>query len=272
MDGIISQAPEGHDAAMIAKSDANDAAMAALAAGNPAPTDLPAAPQRPDDVPEKFWDAKTGTVNTAALLKSYSELEKSRSSAPAKPAAADTQQATQTAAADAAVKDAVGPAKFQAFSDEFAENGELSAESYAALEEQGIPKHMVDAYIAGQTALSQATVSEGYALVGGQSQYSQMTDWAAKNMTQAEINAFDSAVIEGNPAVMKQAILGLKSRFEAAYGSSETGMVNGAQPASDSRGYASTAEMTADMNDPRYARDPAFRRQVELRLEATTAF
>lgn len=32
--------------------------------------------ERPDDVPEKFWDAETGSVRTEALLKSYGELEK----------------------------------------------------------------------------------------------------------------------------------------------------------------------------------------------------
>ena len=33
-------------------------------------------PERPADVPEKFWDAATGAVRTEALLKSYAELER----------------------------------------------------------------------------------------------------------------------------------------------------------------------------------------------------
>lgn len=40
-------------------------------AGSPAP-----AATRPDDVPEKFWDATAGAVRVDAVLKSYSELEK----------------------------------------------------------------------------------------------------------------------------------------------------------------------------------------------------
>lgn len=36
----------------------------------------PAAPQRPDDIPEKFWDAATGAVRVDALLRSYAELER----------------------------------------------------------------------------------------------------------------------------------------------------------------------------------------------------
>lgn len=38
-------------------------------------TSLPVdAPQRPDGIPEQFWDTKTGTVRTEALAKSYSSL------------------------------------------------------------------------------------------------------------------------------------------------------------------------------------------------------
>lgn len=33
-------------------------------------------PRRPDDVPEKFWDAAAGTVRTDTLLRSYLELER----------------------------------------------------------------------------------------------------------------------------------------------------------------------------------------------------
>lgn len=36
----------------------------------------PAAPSRPEGVPEKFWDAESGTLRAEALLKSYCELER----------------------------------------------------------------------------------------------------------------------------------------------------------------------------------------------------
>lgn len=36
----------------------------------------PVTGQRPDDVPEKFWDAEQGQLRTDALLKSYVELER----------------------------------------------------------------------------------------------------------------------------------------------------------------------------------------------------
>jgi hypothetical protein len=52
----------------------------------PAATDAAAA-SRPADVPEKFWDAATGTLRTDALLKSYGELERRLSQKMAPPPA-----------------------------------------------------------------------------------------------------------------------------------------------------------------------------------------
>lgn len=45
---------------------------------------------RPHDVPEKFWDAETGTVRIEALLKSYRELERRLSQRDRKPGAEAT--------------------------------------------------------------------------------------------------------------------------------------------------------------------------------------
>lgn len=42
----------------------------------PSADPIPLAPARPADVPEKFWDAKAGSLRTDALLKSYLELER----------------------------------------------------------------------------------------------------------------------------------------------------------------------------------------------------
>ncbi|MFT8246360.1 capsid assembly protein [Roseomonas sp. BN140053] len=56
-----------------------DAAQDGVAAG--------AAPSRPEEVPEKFWNAETGTLRVEALLKSYRELERKLSQRVAPPGA-----------------------------------------------------------------------------------------------------------------------------------------------------------------------------------------
>ncbi|MBV1797233.1 capsid assembly protein [Siccirubricoccus sp. G192] len=49
------------------------------------PADAPKPGARPADVPEKFWDAETGTLRAEALLKSYRELERRLSQRAAPP-------------------------------------------------------------------------------------------------------------------------------------------------------------------------------------------
>jgi len=50
---------------------------------------------RPADIPEKFWDAETGTLRVDALLKSYRELERRLSQRAAPPAADATPEDLQ---------------------------------------------------------------------------------------------------------------------------------------------------------------------------------
>jgi hypothetical protein len=39
-------------------------------------------PQRPEHIPEKFWDAEKGEVRVEEMAKSYAELERTRSTPP----------------------------------------------------------------------------------------------------------------------------------------------------------------------------------------------
>lgn len=62
--------PEGGEAAADAATAAPDAAAAAGSA--------PAKPERPDYVPEKFWDGDAGAARLEDFGKSYAELERER--------------------------------------------------------------------------------------------------------------------------------------------------------------------------------------------------
>lgn len=248
-----------HDAAMAAKFDAaNPAAVA------------PEAPVRPEHVPEKFWNAETGVVDTAAWAQSYKELEQKQS----QPKTPEQQQAApegKTPEEQAAAALESKGLKMDTFSQEFAQNGALSAESFAALEAAGIPKPMVDAYIAGQQALAAQVQAQGFEVAGGKDQFEQMVKWAATGLTPGEIAAYDAAVTGGSVDQMKLAVAGLRARYEAANGR-EPGLLGGKPGSGNAPGYASRAEMTTDMKDPRYGKDPAFRAKVEAKLAATTAF
>ena len=153
---------------------------------------------------------------------------------------------------------------FDEFSNEFAEKGELSEESFKKLEEAGIPKSFVDAYIEGQKALANQLRNDVFTSVGGEKQYQTMLEWAKTAYTPAEVEAFNKATLGSREEVML-AVSSLKSRFEAAYGRPPS-LMGGAQQGGGAQGFSSTAEMTAAMRDPRYRSDPAYRAQVAAKL------
>jgi hypothetical protein len=259
-----------HDQAMIAKVDAASAAADQQAGVKPpAPAAEAAKPQRPADVPEKFWDAEKGVVNTEALLKSYTELEKGKTPPanqdPAKPAEGDKKPPEGEPAK-------VNPQEAQAAAaQEFAEKGQLSEETYKSLESAGFSKDVVDSYIAGQVALAAQRDAQGFELAGGQEQYTAMAQWAAANMSADELKAFNDSVT-GTPAQMKQAILGLKAQYEGAAGK-DPKLVQGAGGNGGTNGaFGSRAEVTAAMRDARYKTDPAYRAEVERRIGLMDTF
>lgn len=241
-----------HDAAMVAKADAaGAAAVAAAAPAAPAPT----AAQRPDYIPEKFWDAAKGVVKAEEMAKSYAELEKKQS---------QPQPITDPKAVESTI--AAKGLNIDEFAQEFAKSGKLSDESYKKLDGAGVPKATVDAYIAGQQAIAEKMANEAYAVVGGKDQYAAMIKWAGASMTQDEIAAFDKAVTSGDSNAMRLAIEGLKARYVAANGS-DPKLVNGTGDGSQTGDvFRSWNEVTVAMQDTRYGRDPAYTQDLMNKL------
>lgn len=248
--------------------------------GNVSGPDAPAVSDRPENVPEKFWNAETKSVNTEALLSSYAELERRQSQAPKAAAPAAEVPAAETPAAAAPpegteappngqeqeARDAAAAAgvDYDALNTKFHANGSLEDADYETLEKAGIPRALVDSYIAGQEALAERARAELLAPVGGDEGYTKMVEWAQANLPAAEIAAYDAIVDGDNPAATKLAIEGLHAKYKAS-STSEPKLVTGT-PTPSLDAYASLEEMKADMRDPRYKKDPAYRARVEAKL------
>lgn len=155
---------------------------------------------------------------------------------------------------------------FNAFAQEFYEQGGLSEAAYNALEQNGIPRAIVDQYIEGQTAIIQDMQQQAYSVVGGEREYQQMINWAANNLSQGEIDAFNANLNTHDMDQASFAIQGLAARYRSEMGQMPR-MVYGQTNSQSAGSYASIAEMTRDMADPRYANDPAFRQMVAGRLK-----
>lgn len=157
------------------------------------------------------------------------------------------------------------PIDYKALGQEFAEKGALSPETYTALEGQGIPKAMVDTYLAGVKA-AQAQIFE---LAGGKEAYQEMLTWGSETFNEAERTAFDQAITEGTPEHRAAAVQLLKSRYIQArgpLGGVRPNTASGADSPMGLRPFRSYHELVAAQNDPRYGKDPAYEKELLARL------
>ena len=210
--------------------------------------------ERPEWLPEKFKTPED-------LAKSYSELEK-KLSQPSEDEPQQEAEATETEQSPAP--------QFDKYAEEFANNGELSADSFSELEKMGYPKEMVDTYIQGLQATQSADANTVMELAGGQEGYKDLTDWARENMAENELNVYNQ-MVESNTDNAKVAVEWLMSRREAA-GDIEPNLLSGKSGSPQRDEFRSTAEVVSAMKDPRYHEDPAFRRDVEEKLARSSVF
>ena len=221
---------------------------------------------KPEGLPEKF-------NSVDELVKSYSELEKKlgEQSQPTEKSVdpvskAETKQEQPKSDLDIATKavDSAG-LNMETLSEEFAKDGKLADGSYQSLEKAGIPKEYVDRFIAGQQAIADQQSATVKNLVGGTEAYDSMSDWAGQNLTETEKQAYNTAVNSKDLEAVKLAVVGLKARYAQSTGS-EPQLVEGKASPSGEQGFASWAQVTQAMSDPRYAKDPAYQAEVKNKL------
>lgn len=233
--------------------------------------ETPEAPkaERPEWLPEKFKSVED-------LAKAYGELEK-KISQPKTPEAKKEGESDELAepVKEGEEKEAEkapesSKVDLTPFHNEWAEKGELTPESFDKLEKMGFPKELVQQYITGFQATQQQEAQSIYKETGGEESYKAMTQWAAQNMSQDEINAYDAIVTGGDINAARIAAKGLYAQYVAANG--QPPKLIGGQPKGTSgvQAFRSTAEVVKAMSDPRYANDPAFRKDVERRLEMSS--
>ncbi len=137
------------------------------------------------------------------LLKAYQELEKKQSQAPTTPTIPEE---TKTPETPTETPTGLTDESFTEYVNEFNKDGSISDKSYADLAKQGLPKAVVDNYIAGQVAVTQAAVSSAQEVVGGEEAYNDLIGWAVENLSDAQKADFNTKVTSGNPETARDAI------------------------------------------------------------------
>ena len=163
-------------------------------------------------------------------------------------------------------------------SDELYNNdGTLSSETIEKFSSLS-SKELVQAYIEMQADLpqyaaentaeiNQQAVNEVQNIVGGEQAYNNMVQWAASNLDQKSIQAFDEICNTGSVEAVKIAVSGLKAQYENATGY-EGQMYTGKAPKNEAANvFRSQAELVQAMSDKRYDNDPAYRQDVIAKLD-----
>lgn len=217
-------------------------------------------PERPEWLDEKFESPEE-------MAKAYKELQKKMSEPkPAKKATAKKDAEPDVNPAEV-MSEAIDSA-----TNEFSENGELSDKTFEALEQAGLPRHFVEAYINGQQAMSVQQASAIQESIGGEGNYSAMSEWATENLTDSELDAFNSIVEGSSVDAAKVAVKGLYSQFLAAGGKGPSLVQGSTAGEAGVKPFGSAAQLTEAMRDKRYETDPAYREQIEKRLAVSTIF
>ena len=246
---------------------------------DPTPADAPEFTEDEQDsikVAEKLGEQESELLagkyeNAEQLEEAYLELQKKLGSNDDDEAEDTTLDEDEVEYDDNVV---AGIETIQEASDEYyANEGQLSAETMEKFGEMS-SKDLVEAYMAIQENsdpeasypdISDSDLNTVYNSVGGEDQYNALTSWAADNMNDSALDAFNSIINQGNPTAIQIAVAGLKAEYDNAEGY-EGRMLQG-KAASSSDTFRSQAEVVEAMSDPRYDRDPAYRQDLYDKLE-----
>ena len=113
--------------------------------------------------------------------------------------------------------------------------------------------------------LTDAEMNQVYNSAGGEAEYNKLTAWAAENISDDKLNAFNSVIDRGEALAIQMAVAGLRSEYEAQEGY-EGRMLQG-KAARSLDAFRSQAEVVQALSDPRYERDEAYRQDVYDKLE-----
>lgn len=245
-------------------------------------------PTRPDNVPEKFWDSEKGEVKLDDVLTSYSNLEQ-RLGNGGNESTTETNSEGEGSEDSLAItpkpkgedggftltkENALSEEALALYASEYAEHKSLTDETYAVLQEAGVSRAVADSLIASQVQAADTSVADFrngvYDSAGGEENFKAIQNWAAENLSDAEIEAFNKVV--SNPNSLQEAKLAveaLANRYKASVSNPPSNQVRGdGSPVGPdmSDKFTSWAEVSAAMRDSRYDTDAGYMKQVHEKL------
>ena len=140
------------------------------------------------------------------------------------------------------------------------EEGEQETEAPEEVEETSDEETEAEA-----EGLTEAQAQQLFQMVGGEKAYQSMVKWAGQNLSQEEIQMYDSVMGKGDPNAIFFAVQALNSKYTDSVGR-DGQMLSGKSAKSEDSSFQSQQELVRAMSDPRYDNDPAYRRSVLEKL------
>jgi hypothetical protein len=209
----------------------------------------------------KFEDAE-------ALEQAYIELQKKLGSNNEE----EPEESEELRDEEEASEEEVSPAqeRIAQASEEWEQNGQLSEETIAELQE--LPsEELIAAYLNAQgdqqptSDFTDSQVAEIHNDVGGPEAYGSLMQWAQDTLPEEYINSYNNLVDKGDPLSVRLALAGLQAAYVDNNGS-EGDLLTGRGAVDKADVFRSQAEVVEAMSDPKYDRDPAYRQDVFEKL------
>ena len=153
---------------------------------------------------------------------------------------------------------------------EESQKDEISEETLKELSDMD-PKDVAKLYLKyradnTQTVMTEEDTNTLHSVVGGPEEYKNMMSWAAENLSENEIQMYDTVMDRQDPLSCFFAVQALTNRYQDAQGV-DGEMLTGKPAANKQDTYRSQAEVVRAMTDPRYENDPAYRQDIYDKLE-----
>ena len=221
----------------------------------------------PDNGQEKFYNAETGEYDWQNHAKEL-EYRLSKDDKQEASELTDAERDEALATPEYQAQDIVQRAGLDAaeLKGQLEADGDLSEEAYAALEKQGLRRDIVELYVDNMNYRREQQTAEALEYAGGETEWNSLAQWAASNLPTDEGQRYNELLATPE---WKVAIDALKVRRSSA--NNEPNMINGGNSQVGGQfGYRSRAEMKADMSNPMYNSDPAFREGVMRKIQSAT--
>lgn len=212
-----------------------------------------------DNLGSELPDYVLDGMNDDALEKHYVELRKEFSSR--KP----DEKEDETPKVEDKPSENITDALWSDLETTFNETGDITEDQRAELDKAGIPKQVVDKYMAGLDAERQMFTSEVYKIAGGEAEYETIKAWAEENYTQAELDV----VASGSNAEILMKYKAVKADYMAVNGETKVtpdrlrgGSNNG------TKGYNSPEEYMLDRASPEW-KTAKGRAKIEAKFKAS---